>query len=198
MSKEIRANAELEVRADEEKGERRLVGYAAVFNSRSEDLGGFHEVIQPGAFARTLRDREDIYAFVDHDSGKRIGRTKNGTLSLREDSHGLRVEIDLPNTQLGNDILEEARAGLLDAMSFGFQVRDDEFRREGDGVVRELRDVELFEVSPVSMPAYRATNLDVAQRSLEEWREREEAENEPAVKPSVLRLKMKAKLEELA
>lgn len=139
-----------------------LVGYAAKFNSLSEDLGGFVEKIAPGAFARSLRDNKDIRAFADHDQGKLLGRTKNETLKLVEDDIGLRMELKLPNTTLGNDIRELVRYGTLSQMSFGFRVRKDSWT----GNVRTLHDVDLFEVSVVSIPAY--TNTEIALRSKEQ------------------------------
>lgn len=137
----------------------KLVGYAAKFNSLSEDLGGFVEKIAPGAFARSLRDNKDIRAFADHDQGKLLARSKNETLKLAEDDTGLRVEIKLPKTTLGNDIRELVREGTLSQMSFGFRVRKDSWQ----GNVRTLLDVDLFEVSVVSIPAYK--NTEIALRS---------------------------------
>lgn len=157
-----------ELRADGDNG--KLVGYAAVFNTRSENLGGFVEVIQPGAFAGSL-DGDDIRALIDHE-GIAIARTKNGTLALREDNKGLLVEIDLPDTTDGRDIRESVRRGDVDQMSFGFFVREggQVFTEDEDGtVVRTLTDVRLLETSIVTFPAYPDTS--VATRSVQEWRD---------------------------
>jgi uncharacterized protein len=145
---------------------KRLVGYAAVFGSRSLDLGGFVEIIRKGAFSRSLGEGVDIRAFVNHDPGRIIGRRSAGTLQIEEDMLGLRVEITPPDTQDGRDILENVRVGNLDGMSFGFRVpRDgDIWDLEQQPPVRELVSVELREVSIVSMPAYPKT--EVALRSL--------------------------------
>lgn len=162
---EIRIKNNIELRRTSDKS--MLVGYAAVFGSKSEDLGGFREIIAPGAFASSLSNGQDVYALADHDAAKRLARTKNQTLRLHEDSHGMRVEIDLPKTDLGKQIAEEVRTGLLDSMSFGFNVRKDDWRDDKTGVVRELIDIDLREVSLVSFPAYQATAIGTAQRSLE-------------------------------
>ncbi|TNE60264.1 MAG: HK97 family phage prohead protease [Alphaproteobacteria bacterium] len=164
---EIRLSRNLEIRRAADKVT--LVGYAAVFGSKSEDLGGFREVIRSGAFARSLAENRDVYALADHDPAKRLGRTKNGSLRLHEDDKGLRVEIDLPGTPLGDQIGEEVRSGLLDAMSFGFNVRDQEWRDENNEALRVLTDVDLHEVSVVSFPAYKETSVKTALRSYDAY-----------------------------
>jgi HK97 family phage prohead protease len=138
---------------------RQLSGYAAVFNSRSQDLGGFVEVIRPGAFARALD--MDVRALWNHDSNHVLGRTKNGTLRLREDEHGLYMEVDLPDTAMGRDVHEMVRRGDVDQMSFAFSVNKggEEWRKEDGQQVRELLDVALYDVSPVTYPAYEATTV---------------------------------------
>src|SRR5687767_8877573 len=120
MNIERRATAGLEVRQGQ--GSRpRLVGYAAVFNARSlEMFPGFVEIIKPGAFTRSLRDEPDLRAFVDHDPAMIIGRVSAGTLKVAEDTHGLRVEIFPPDTQVGRDVVENVRVGNLAEMSFAF------------------------------------------------------------------------------
>ena len=161
---EIRAGAQLRAESDSGK----LVGHAAVFNKRSLDLGGFTEVIQPGAFAASLDN--DVRALIDH-GGIAIARTSNGTLSLSEDEIGLRVEIDLPDTTAGRDIKESVRRGDVDQMSFGFTVREggQSFSEDEDGtVIRTLTDINILEASIVTFPAYPDT--DVAARSVLEWR----------------------------
>lgn len=146
----------------------RLRGYAAVFNSRSLDLGGFVEIIRPGAFARSLQAGTDVRAFVEHQPAKIIGRrlAHPPTLVLGEDAQGLHVEITPPDTQDGRDVLENVRVGNLDAMSFAFRVPDQgaKWDTKTDPPLRELLDVDLIEVSVVAMPAYPAT--EVAMRSL--------------------------------
>ena len=160
---EIRAGKS-ELRAD---GTGKLTGYAAVFNSRSENLGGFVEVIQPGAFTSSMD--KDVRALIDH-RGIAIARTKNRTLTISEDDRGLFFEIDLPDTTDGQNIRKSVERGDVDQMSFGFTVREGGqfFTEDEDGlIVRTLTDVNLDEISIVTFPAYPDT--DVAARSVREW-----------------------------
>lgn len=136
-----------------------FVGYAAKFNSRSENLGGFVETIMPGAFKRSLRSRNDVKLLVNHDAGRVLASTRAGTLRLKEDSVGLRVEADLPNTTDGRDMAELLRRGDLSSMSFGFSVIKDSW--SSDGTERSLESVRLFETSIVAFPAYQATEASV-------------------------------------
>jgi uncharacterized protein len=151
----------------------RLVGWAAVWNSRSLDLGGFVEILRPGAFSRSLRESPDLRAFVDHDSAMIIGRASAGTLSVQEDKRGLRVEISPPDTQVGRDVMENVRVGNLDGMSFAFRLFDShsgqkwDFKQEPP--VREILEASISEVSVVAMPAYPDTA--VAVRSLTAYRQ---------------------------
>jgi uncharacterized protein len=153
---------QVELRADGEQGESQapaLRGYAAVFDQLSVVLYGmFRERIERGAFAGTIGD--DIRALWNHDSNLPLGRTKAGTLRLAEDSHGLRVEIDPPDTQAGRDAVESIRRGDVDQMSFMFDVLEDTWDQDGDGqLIRTLRKVKLYEVSPVTFPAYQGTSV---------------------------------------
>lgn len=136
-----------------------FVGYAAKFNSRSENLGGFVETITPGAFKRSLDSRNDVKLLVNHDSGRVLASTRSGTLRLSEDAIGLKVEADLPNTTDGRDMAELLRRGDLSSMSFGFSVIKDSW--SSDGTERALKSVRLFETSIVAFPAYQATEATV-------------------------------------
>lgn len=159
-----------EVRAADD-GVQRLIGHAAVFNSLSDDLGGFRERIMPGAFAQSLEQHDDIRALLNHDSTYVLGRTKAGTLTLAEDEQGLRVEIEPPDTSYAKDLMVSVSRGDITQMSFAFRVRfqgQDWSEDEGGNIIRTLTALELFEVSPVTFPAYPET--DIAARSLEEWR----------------------------
>lgn len=158
-----------------------IVGYASVFDSESRDLGDFVEYIKPGAFSRAISEKHDVRALVDHDPKMILGRTKSGTLRLTQDEHGLRTEIDIPHTTVGQDTLESIRRGDLDAMSFGFVVRDDNWEERDGKTVREIRDLDLFDVSVVSFPAYEDTT--VAVRGL-----KREAMRRDTPKPEMLRL----------
>jgi HK97 family phage prohead protease len=146
----------------------RLEGYAAIFNSRSENLGGFTETIKPGAFRGSLRSRNDIKFLWNHDTGSVLGSTRAGTLTLTEDDRGLRVSAELPNTTLGRDVRELVSRGDVSGFSFGFSMP----ARGGDswnsdGTERTLEAVRLHEVSLVAFPAYPATNGTAIVRDLE-------------------------------
>jgi HK97 family phage prohead protease len=167
--KEVRAfRLPIELRDDEGDGLPSIRGHAAVFNKKSEDLGGFREIIMPGAFDSALERGDDVRALVDHDPSKIIGRSKAGTLTLNVDSKGLRVKITPPDSSVGRDIVESIRRKDVDSMSFGFRTIEDVWRTVDGEEIRELMDLELFDVSPVSFPAYPQT--DVAVRSLEQWK----------------------------
>jgi hypothetical protein len=140
-----------------------FVGYAAKFNSPSEDLGGFVETIEAGAFRRSLRSRNDVKLLVNHDTGRVLASTRSGTMKLYEDEIGLRVEASLPNTTDGRDMAELLRRGDLNKMSFGFSVIKDSWNNEM--TERTLKSVRLFETSIVAFPAYAATEAMV--RSLD-------------------------------
>lgn len=136
---------------------RKLEGHAAVFGVEAK-LPGFSETIVAGAFAKSLRSGGDILALLDHDQTKLLARTKSGTLKLAEDGKGLAFSLDVPDTSIGNDVLELARRGDLGGMSFGFRVDKDGERWNGNK--RELRSVNLLEVSVVSAwPAYPETSV---------------------------------------
>jgi len=143
----------------------RIVGYAAVYDSRSADLGGFVETIRPGAFDLSLAAGRDVVATIDHNRSKVLGRWPNpGTLRLSADRKGLRVEIDdLPDTSYARDLVESMRRKEIRGMSFAFRTISDNWREETTGgvsvVVRELIDVELHDVSIVTDPAYPAASV---------------------------------------
>ena len=135
-------------------------GYAAVFNSPSQPLP-FTEVIAPGAFKRTLTRRNNIRMLLNHDTSRVLGTTRSGTLRLQEDSRGLHVEADLPDTTYGRDLSVVMQRGDVDAMSFGFSVPPKGDRWSDDGAQRTLTEVRLHEVSVVTFPAYEATSANV-------------------------------------
>jgi uncharacterized protein len=165
MLLELETRSLSDVRADGQK----IVGYPVVFDSLSEDLGGFFEVISPTAVDRTLAEQRDVRALVDHDPSKVIGRMKAGTLALSKDARGLRAEIVPPDTTVGRDILESVRRGDVTGMSFTFAVirPDGERWEQRNGQpVRVVLDAVIPEVSIVTFPAYSQTDVQVAVRSL--------------------------------
>lgn len=145
-----------------------IEGYAAVFDSWSENLGGnepFIEKVVKGAFEQTILE-DDIRALFNHDPNYVLGRNKSGTLSLQEDEKGLLVRIIPPNTQWAKDLLVSIARGDISQMSFGFTVEADRWSYEESKDVRELLKVRLFDVSPVTFPAY--TQTECGLRSQEE------------------------------
>jgi hypothetical protein len=162
--------------ADEADEPEMVRGYAAVYNSESEDLGGFIERIAPGAFTRSLSQvasgELNVRAFWGHDDKQVIGSTRSGTLSLTSDEHGLAFTLDPARL---NTMQRDALAAGDMQVSFGFMAKADQWEERSDGLVlRTLNDLDLFEISPVSFPAYPAT--EAALRSLEAWRSAVEPE----------------------
>jgi hypothetical protein len=165
----------VEKRAEGEGGGT-LVGYAALFNSLSVNLGGFREQIAPGAFAESIGE-EDIRALFNHEPDLVLGRSGNKSLRLEEDAKGLRFENDLPDTQVARDLATLVERGDVSQMSFSFRVKPSGDRWDDDeqlGLVRTLTAVRLRDVGPVTFPAYPDTA--VAVRSLDTWR----TERDPA------------------
>jgi HK97 family phage prohead protease len=162
METERRTMNVRELRVLDGDGGPRIEGYAALFDAPSEDLGGFVESIKPGAFTRTLQEG-DARALWQHDTSYVLGRRKSGTLELAEDEVGLRFRATPPDAQWARDALVSIRRGDVDQMSFGFRVPQDGDRwwNVAGMTHRELLDVELLDVSPVTFPAYPQTTVSV-------------------------------------
>lgn len=158
----------LGIEAKAADGRRTLAGYAVVFNSEARIGDWFNERIAPGAFDRALATDADVRALIDHNSGRVIGRTKSGTLRLAVDERGLKVEIDVPDTADGRDLMVLVERGDISGMSFGFRVTKQEWDESGDTPLRTIQSVDLYEVSVVAFPAYNDTSI--AMRSLEALR----------------------------
>jgi HK97 family phage prohead protease len=161
MRREQRITADgVEVRGGADGAGPVIAGYAAVFDSMSEDLGGFREVIRRGAFKKTIKEA-DIRALWNHDPNYVLGRKSAGTLAIREDDHGLAFEVTPPDTQWARDLLTSIERRDVTQMSFAFSAIRDKWAK-GDGAqTRELLEVRLFEVSPVTFPAYPATEANL-------------------------------------
>jgi HK97 family phage prohead protease len=147
-------------------GAAKISGHAAVFNTLSEELWGFREQVAPGAFAKSL-DR-DVRALWNHDPNHVLGRTTSKTLRLKEDDVGLAIEIDPPDTQMARDLVTLIERGDVSQMSFGFRTITDDWRMQDGETIRTLKEVELWDVSPVTFPAYPDT--DVAVRGFEAYK----------------------------
>jgi HK97 family phage prohead protease len=140
----------------------KVVGYAAIFDSPSEPMP-FTEFVRRGAFTKTLNDGADVRLLIDHE-GVPLARTKSGTLALIEDERGLRVEADLdPMNPDAARIISAMRRGDLSQMSFAFRTIKDAWN--SDRSVRELREVQLFDVSIVTFPAYEETVAELRAKS---------------------------------
>ena len=144
---------------------RKVTGYAAVFNSAA-DLGEFCEVIHPGAFRATLASGQNVRALYDHQSSAILGTTQARTLTLTVDGNGLRFELDLPSTTVGNDVAELVQRGDVSGASFGFRVRPggEAWEKRGGVPLRTLTDLDLAEITLTANPAYQDTS--VAMRSM--------------------------------
>jgi len=150
-----------------------LEGYAALFNSRSENLGGFTETIQPGAFKRTLDSRNNVFLLYNHDTSAVLASRRAGTLTLAEDERGLKISASIAPTSTGRDVAVLVKRGDLSGFSFGFSMP----ARGGDswnseGTERVLHHVRLHEVSLTPMPAYKATDGTASVRGLDKIAQR--------------------------
>lgn len=147
-----------EARADGD-GKRRLRGRAAVFNSETVIGGEFREVVRPGAFAKTITER-DVKMLWNHDSNFPMGSLRAGTLLLDEDYEALNVDNDPPTQGMYAGFLEAIERGDVSQMSFQFEViKENIIRAEGQMLLREILEVKLWEVSPVTFPAYQDTDI---------------------------------------
>jgi len=166
----------------EGKEPKKIVGYAARFNKDSEDMG-FIERIAPGAFAKAL-DKSDVRALKNHDPNLILGRTANQTLALLENKIGLKFEVEPPDTATGRDTLAEVKRGDITGASFAFTVAEggDSWTEKNGRYLRTITEVDqLFDVGPVTYPAYPDTA--VAARSLEAFKAEQDTEPEPEPEP---------------
>jgi HK97 family phage prohead protease len=149
-------------------------GYAARYSSQSNDLGGFREVLAPGAFDKVLsrRSKPDVVLTYNHNADLLLARTSSGTLSLASDEKGLRFSAEAPDTQLAKDLSVLIRRGDLTGASFAFTVSpsaESWTTDERGQAIRTIREVqELYDVSIVATPAYSAASVGV--RALERWK----------------------------
>lgn len=165
--KEVRTFQSMEIRVERKEGEEpKIIGHAAVFDSPTTIngfFGGFTEEIAPGAFADSIKE-DDIRGLFNHDPNFVLGRNKAGTLDLEEDKTGLRYEIDPPDTTIGNDTLVSIERGDITGSSFGFNVIEEKWEfseDENEPDKRTLIKVKLWDVSPVTFPAFDDTDVAV-------------------------------------
>ena len=152
-----------ELRVASEDGKPKITGYAAVFNKLSEELWeNTREIIAQGAFTNALNRPDDVRALWNHEPSYILGRSTKNTLIMREDEQGLYVEITPPDTMLANGFVENIRRGDVSQMSFGFIPKKESWEDKDDGSrVYTVEDVQLFDVSPVTYPAYPDTEVAV-------------------------------------
>lgn len=191
------SNVGVESRAE---GDERITGLAAVFHREGEPgteyklYDDFVERIMPGAFDRAIRERDDCRALFNHDPDHVLGRTEAGTLMLSIDARGLRYEIIPPDTQLARDLKTSIRRRDITGSSFAFTIEEQVFREIGDILYREIVSVRLWDVAPVTFPAYESTTTEISQRSLD--RLAQFRSNRP--RPQAERLRRRLKLLDLS
>jgi len=178
LEKRVAVGDALELRIEGDKDKKRLVGYAARFNKWSEDLGFFRERIAPGAFTEALQT-SDVRALKNHDQNLLLGRTEAGTLRLEENARGLRFDLDVPKTTTGQDVLEEVRRGDITGCSFAFTVASDQWfypdEDSNEPVQRTILKVDrLFDVGPVTYPAYPDTTVAARMLDMHKQEKRED------------------------
>lgn len=139
---------------------KKLVGYAAVFNSPSEEMQGFREQIEEGTFSETI-NKDDIRMLWNHDPNYVLARNKSKTLKLTEDKKGLHFEASLPDTQFARDLATSIERGDISQNSFGFFIISERWERRGGENIRVLEKVRLLDISPVTYPAYKETTVHV-------------------------------------
>jgi len=179
-NKEIRTFNIQDLELRQEGEDNVVVGYGSVFNTLSNELGGFREIIAEGAFDGRLED--DVRFLINHD-GLPLARTTNGTLRLSTDERGLKYEARVANTSLGRDLVELMRNGTINQSSFAFVVEDDSWEVRDGMNIRTINKVSrLYDVSAVTYPAYESASASVALRSMEEWKK---TENEKVLKENL-------------
>lgn len=158
--------SDLEIRADDDKTT--FEGHAAVFDSPTDIGGWFRETVARGAFKKTIQEA-DVRMLLNHNPDFVLARNKAGTLTLSEDSVGLLSVAELDRRQsYSNDLAISMERGDITQMSFGFQVIEDAWEKDGEevpsytfGATRTLQQVRLFDVSPVTYPAYTDTDASL-------------------------------------
>ncbi len=177
---------QLEIREDD-NGVRTLTGYAVKWEKKSHVLGyfrKFREQFQKGAFADSLT-KDDQRFLWSHDTSKVLGRTKNNTLRLLEDGIGLRFELDLPDTTLGDDTYKSIKRGDVDGVSFGFQMISHDLEEPDDDLpLRTVTKAKLLEVSAVAFPAY--PDSEVSARGYDPIKQYVEAEEKLLLRKKLL------------
>ena len=165
-----------------EDGQEVVIGYGSIWNSRSENLGGFYEFISPSAITEETIAKSDVRALINHDPNLVLARSTAGNLNLSVDDKGLRYEFSIPETSYGKDLAINMKNGNINQSSFAFTVGSDEWSTDDEGNdIRTITSIErLYDVSPVTYPAYSQAESDlvVAQRGLAMYKEKQEIKEE--------------------
>ena len=167
-----------------EDGKEVVVGYGSIFNSKSENLGGFYEYISPTAISEETIAKSDTRALINHDQNLILARQSAGTLNLSVDEKGLRYEFSIPETSYGKDLAINMKNGNINQSSFAFTISEngDEWTTDDQGNdIRTITSInKLYDVSPVTYPAYSNADSDlvVAQRGLAMYKEKQEIKEE--------------------
>ena len=170
-------DAPVELRQDGD-GQSTISGHAAVFydgtpGTEFELWGDTVERIMPGTFDRALKEKDDVRGLFNHDPSLVLGRTSAKTMDLSIDKRGLRYDIRPGDTTIGNDVVSHIARGDVTGSSFSFRITDETWRMEDEMDIREIRGVELFDVGPVTFPAYTGADTGVraeARSSWEKWK----------------------------
>tara|TARA_R100001443_G_scaffold113687_2_gene128769 strand:- start:207 stop:1004 length:798 start_codon:yes stop_codon:yes gene_type:complete len=175
----------IETRVEErEDGKEVVIGHASVYDSRSNNLGGFYEYIAKGAFTDELINKSDVRALINHDPNLVLARNTKGTLKLQSDQKGLRYEFEIPQTSYGKDLAINLKNGNINQSSFAFTIAEngDEWSTDENGNdIRTITEIDrLYDISAVTYPAYNMAESDliVAQRGLACYKEKKERQKE--------------------
>lgn len=142
----------------------KLVGHASVFNTLSEDRGGYFVMISPGAFLDSIKT-DDVRALFNHDPNYVLGRTKSGTLKLSEDDRGLAIAVDLPDTSFARDLTVLMERGDISQMSFGGMIKTETRHEDKDATIYVVKQFQLWDISPVTYPAFEVAECEVVRAS---------------------------------
>ena len=164
-----------EMRMETAEDVTRVIGAGAVYNKRSQDLGGFFEIIREGAFKRSLESGREVKSFFNHDPNQVLGTTESEPpLTITDDKRGLMYDVEIPDTSYGRDLRENLKRKNVKGSSFQFRTIEDNWYKDDAGVtVREIISAELFEVGPVTEPAYLPSSSEL--RTLKDGKDEFEA-----------------------
>ncbi len=211
MERRFRAGTvTLEKRAD---GKSAISGYGAVFYDGSEGseyklASDFVERIMPGAFDKAIKERHDVRGLFNHDPNQILGRTQAGTMTLSVDGRGLQYEIDPGDTSVAKDVSEHLRRKDVTGSSFSFSISEENWIKKdlGEGRtmwIREIRSVDLYDVGPVTFPAYTGTTAgirsnDDAQDAFKALAQRRDSDSQSQINAALAQYSARARAVEVS